>query len=204
MMAMRCFRPRLITVAIGSLVTALGAALPATAQAPVGCNETIDTRTTELGCWETASQELGSLPSGPLFWYLYNYPTRAAAEGNRDARGTVVQSFGRVWLFSIERGGWRASWKEGGRCRAAQCRPVQRIYGTLHGSGEHPRDAIDDSSARGAGSVVHAFRITMSRDVSRNHRSATETWRRRAGGTADAPEYRWEEQAQSSCSGSAR
>jgi hypothetical protein len=107
-MAMRCFRPRLITVAIGSLVTALGAALPATAQAPVGCNETIDTRTTELGCWETASQELGSLPSGPLFWYLYNYPTRAAAEGNRDARGTVVQSFGRVWLFSIEGGGWRA------------------------------------------------------------------------------------------------
>lgn len=46
-------------------------------------------------------------PRGPLYWHLDAYPARAAAETARDARGTVAESFGRVWLFTIAEAGWR-------------------------------------------------------------------------------------------------
>ena len=56
----------------------------------------------EFGCFITATQELGVLPSGaPIFWRIDAFPTRAAAERARTANGTVVESLGRVWLFTI-------------------------------------------------------------------------------------------------------
>ena len=75
----------------------------------VGCNETIAERKAELGCWQTSSEELGSLPRVPLFWHLYNYSSRAAAEKNKGLREAVVESFGKVWLFGIEGRGYRPS-----------------------------------------------------------------------------------------------
>ena len=50
---------------------------------------------------------LAGLPPGPLYWHLDAYPTRAAAETARDARGTVAESFGRTWLFTVAEAGWR-------------------------------------------------------------------------------------------------
>ena len=56
----------------------------------------------EFGCFITATQELGVLPSGaPIFWRIDAFPTRAAAERAKTASGTVVESLGRVWLFTI-------------------------------------------------------------------------------------------------------
>ncbi|MGA8618004.1 MAG: hypothetical protein WB660_05725 [Candidatus Sulfotelmatobacter sp.] len=46
---------------------------------------------------------------GPVFWHLYNYPTRAVAEAAKGPRGTVVEAFGRVWLYTIEEEGWHPS-----------------------------------------------------------------------------------------------
>ena len=63
-------------------------------------------RTGELGCWIAAHTELGVLPRGPIFWHLYTYPTRAAAEAARGPRGTVVESLGKVWLLAIDVDGW--------------------------------------------------------------------------------------------------
>jgi hypothetical protein len=40
-----------------------------------------------------------------LFWHLYNYSTRGAAEAAKAARGTVVESFGKVWLYTIAKEG---------------------------------------------------------------------------------------------------
>ena len=51
--------------------------------------------------------ELGQLPRAPIFWHLDSYPTRAAAEAAKGPRGTVVESLGRVWLFTIDVAGWR-------------------------------------------------------------------------------------------------
>ena len=55
-----------------------------------------------LGCFITAREELGALPSAPpLFWHLDTYPTVAAARAAAGARGTVVESLGKIWLFTI-------------------------------------------------------------------------------------------------------
>lgn len=66
-----------------------------------------------FGCFITARQELGPLSAVPaLYWHLDTYATRAAAEHARGSRSTVVESLGRVWLFSIAPADWRS---RGGR-----------------------------------------------------------------------------------------
>ena len=50
---------------------------------------------------------LGVLRDGPLFWDLYTYPTSTAAAAARGPRGTVAESFGKHWLFTIEVRDWR-------------------------------------------------------------------------------------------------
>ncbi len=85
---------------------ALAAPQPLGAQVPGGCNTPVAERTSPIGCYVAASKALDSLPPGPLFWYLYNYPTRAAAEAAGGPRGTVVESFGRVWLYVVTDSGW--------------------------------------------------------------------------------------------------
>jgi quercetin dioxygenase-like cupin family protein len=66
-------------------------------------------RTGELGCWITVEAELGKLPEGAIFWHLDTYATRADADAARGPRGTVVESLGRVWLFTIDVTGRRPS-----------------------------------------------------------------------------------------------
>ena len=79
------------------------------AQVPGGCNTPVSQRLSEVGCYLTATEVLGALPQGPLFWHLYAYPTRAAAETAKGPRGTIVESFGKVWLYTIAESEWRAS-----------------------------------------------------------------------------------------------
>ena len=79
------------------------------AQVPGGCNTPVSERTSEVGCYLTATEVLGTLPQGALFWHLYVYPTRAAAETAKGPRGTVVESFEKVWLYTIAESEWRAS-----------------------------------------------------------------------------------------------
>jgi hypothetical protein len=62
------------------------------------------------GSREIATSVLGTLPQVPLFWHLVTYPDRTAAEAARDkSRGTVVESFGKVWLFTIAQNDWHSS-----------------------------------------------------------------------------------------------
>jgi hypothetical protein len=64
----------------------------------------------ELGCFITPRQELGRLPKdSALYWHLDAYPTRAAAQVAKGPRGTVVESLGRTWLFTIAGARWRPS-----------------------------------------------------------------------------------------------
>jgi len=98
----------------GVLLIALAAfALPAAAlhaQTPdVTCVPVAERAGRAFGCFITARQELGRLPARPaLYWHLDSYATRTAAERARGARSTVVESLGRIWLFTIAPGEWRA------------------------------------------------------------------------------------------------
>jgi quercetin dioxygenase-like cupin family protein len=66
-----------------------------------GCRP-ISKRTGEAGCWIIVNAALGKLPPRPMFWHLDTYPTRAAAETAKRPHGAVVESFGKVWLFTID------------------------------------------------------------------------------------------------------
>ena len=61
-----------------------------------------------FGCFITAREELGKLSATPaLYWHLDTYPSVTAARAARDKRSTVVESYGRVWLFTIAPGDWK-------------------------------------------------------------------------------------------------
>ncbi|SRR6266571_2698454 len=97
--------PKPIFAAIlGSLV--LAGAFPASAQHHISCRPVAE-RTGDVGCWIMARQALGQLPQAPLYWHLDSYPTRAAAEADRGAHGTVVEAAGKVWLLTIAETAWR-------------------------------------------------------------------------------------------------
>ena len=74
---------------------------------PAGCSTPVSERKTETGCYTTAETSLGVLPSGALFWHLYAYPSRAAAEAARGPKATVAESFGKHWVFTIADESWR-------------------------------------------------------------------------------------------------
>ncbi len=82
-------------------------AQPRAGNVPGGCSDPAEGRNDRVGCYLTATQELGELPSEPLFWHVYTFPDRLAADAERTGRSTVVEAFGRTWLYSIEPEGWR-------------------------------------------------------------------------------------------------
>jgi quercetin dioxygenase-like cupin family protein len=44
-----------------------------------------------------------------VFWHVYQYPSRVAAQAVKPPQTTVVESFGNVWLFAIADSKWQAS-----------------------------------------------------------------------------------------------
>lgn len=95
----------LVLIAFLLIPTALTAI--ASAQNPGACTMPVSERKSEVGCYLTATDALGALGPAPVFWYLDVFPTRAAAEAARGPRGTVVESFGKVWVYTIAEKEWR-------------------------------------------------------------------------------------------------
>ena len=95
--------------------TALASQVAKAPEALRGCDRPTSERKTETGCYTTAETPLGVLPAGPMFWHLYTYPSRAAAEAARGPRGTVTESFGKHWLFTIAEESWRPVGGDGSR-----------------------------------------------------------------------------------------
>ena len=87
---------------LGTQLLAQGVAVPGDPCKPVSA------RTQEIGCWILAENPVGELAKPQVFWHLDEYPTRAAAEADKGPRGTVVESFGKVWLMTIEDENWRS------------------------------------------------------------------------------------------------
>jgi quercetin dioxygenase-like cupin family protein len=75
----------------------------------------------KLGCFVIATQLVGKLSNAPVYWHLHQYPTRAAAEGAaKEAHGSVVESYGKMWLLNIA----EATWKPAGGQRIARVGPL--------------------------------------------------------------------------------
>jgi quercetin dioxygenase-like cupin family protein len=104
----------------------LGGAEPARTQVPGRCELPVSQRAGgDVGCYVTATEPLGAIPAGPVYWHLYNYSTRAAAEAARGPNSTVVGSFDKVWLYTIAEQGWQPSNGE----RVAVIGPLAMVAG---------------------------------------------------------------------------
>jgi quercetin dioxygenase-like cupin family protein len=103
----------------GTAVPALGQ-VPGPAVGAQGCFPVSERAGREVGCWRMANEQLGKLTQPAVYWHLDNYPDRAAAEAAKGPRGTVIESLGRVWLFTIADAGWRPS----GGVRVAEVGPL--------------------------------------------------------------------------------
>jgi quercetin dioxygenase-like cupin family protein len=79
-------------------------------QPDVSCVPVSERGQRETGCFITAREELGALPASPaLYWHIDTYASAAAANAAKGARGTVVESLGKPWLFTIAPQEWRAT-----------------------------------------------------------------------------------------------
>jgi hypothetical protein len=58
-------------------------------------------RISEVGCYVDANEPLGELPTEPIFWHIYNFPSRAAADSAKPLHWTVIESFGKIWLYAM-------------------------------------------------------------------------------------------------------
>jgi quercetin dioxygenase-like cupin family protein len=98
--------PRGLMVLVGTACL-----LATTASGQTATCEPIEQRNgREFGCFITARQDLGALPrDSALYWHIDAFPSEAKATTARSARGTVVHSLGRIWLFTIGDSAWRAS-----------------------------------------------------------------------------------------------
>jgi hypothetical protein len=111
--SVKSHQPLRTLASLGALVTVLfaaqaGVAQTATSNVTGGCETPVSKRTTETGCYLLAAESLETLPAGQLFWHLYTYPTRAAAEtARKGSAGTIVESLGKIWLFAIAASSWR-------------------------------------------------------------------------------------------------
>lgn len=79
---LRCANYGLVLVFFA--LASITATIAVSAQVPGGCDTPVSQRTGEAGCHLAATEALGLLPKGPLFWHLYMYPTRLAAEAAKD------------------------------------------------------------------------------------------------------------------------
>ena len=109
-------RPSSSWVALACLAVTFAASQEASAQI---CRP-VSERTGQLGCWITANAALGHLPRAAIFWHLDTYQSRAEAEAAKGPHGTVVESFGKMWLLTIDVAGWRPS----GGVRVAEIGPL--------------------------------------------------------------------------------
>jgi quercetin dioxygenase-like cupin family protein len=108
----------LISTAVSLVLISPGSLL---AQTEGTCVPVSERAGREFGCFITAREELGALPAQPpLYWHLDTFPTTAAARAAKGPRGTVVESLGRIWLFTIA----EAEYRPAGGTRVTRIGPL--------------------------------------------------------------------------------
>jgi quercetin dioxygenase-like cupin family protein len=111
-------RRRPLAVTLAFIIATSGFALMHSALGQLnrpGCVPIAQREGREIGCYILVHEHLGQLPEGPVFWSLYTFPNRAAAEEVKRPGETVFEALGKIWLAHVgnndgqNRGGERAA-----------------------------------------------------------------------------------------------
>jgi quercetin dioxygenase-like cupin family protein len=97
------------TIAMSAFTVVVARAQLAGTRIPGGCDVPASERAGSTGCYLVATAPLGKLPSASVFWHLYRYPSRAAAEAAKGPNSTVVESLGHLWVYTIAGKDWKPS-----------------------------------------------------------------------------------------------
>lgn len=120
--------PRQLTLMLGAAMLAALAPLAAQAQATSRMCAGESGETPGPACL-VGHEDLGPLPAGALYWNLYAFADPQSAERVRPPHGTVVQAFGKTWLFNL---GGEGRALEGGRLlRAVGPLPMEGVEGEV-------------------------------------------------------------------------
>jgi hypothetical protein len=71
-------------------------------------------------------KKIKELPAGPLFWRLENFPTLAQAQAAAGGTSLVVESAGKVWLFTLGAPGGSST----GGTKIAEVGPLPKVVAT--------------------------------------------------------------------------
>src|SRR5689334_14017391 len=112
-------------IAVWLLISMAAPLNAADALPEVHCVPVAQRSSEKLGCWITGREVLGELPQTPLYWHVYEYPSRVDADSAKGKRGSVVESYGKIWLFSIADAKWTAT---GGK-KVARIGPLPIAHG---------------------------------------------------------------------------
>jgi quercetin dioxygenase-like cupin family protein len=108
--------PGVVSIVFSSACNSAGPP-PAEAAAPIAaassvpgrCMTPVADRASDTGCYLSATVSLGLLPTHPLYWHVYSYPTPGEAEAAKQRNAVVVEAFDKVWLYTIAAAEWRPS-----------------------------------------------------------------------------------------------
>jgi quercetin dioxygenase-like cupin family protein len=109
-----------LTVGLAVLAGPVLAQSPATPSIDTRCKPA-NQQTGEIGCHILAQRPLPQFSDTPVYWHLDTFPSRNVAEAAATPSSTVVESHGKVWLFTLGSRGWRPS----GGDRVAEVGPLQ-------------------------------------------------------------------------------
>jgi mannose-6-phosphate isomerase-like protein (cupin superfamily) len=102
----------------------------------------------ELSVKPLAEKKVSELPAGPLYWRIENVDTKSHADSMAGPYSLVVESDGRVWLFTL---GARETPVSTGAVKVADVGPVPRI------DAAHYLLRINDASGpSGSATSVHS------------------------------------------------
>jgi len=93
-----------------------------------------------------ADMTIVDLPRAPIYWHLDTFPTRVAADAAKGPQGTVVETFGQVWLFTLA----EAEWRPTGGTRVATIGPLR-----VRAGGRYTASYMQASTPPGFQTDVH-------------------------------------------------
>jgi quercetin dioxygenase-like cupin family protein len=71
-------------------------------------------------------KKVTTLPAGPLFWRLENFPTLEQAKAAEGPHALVAEAAGKVWLFTLDKSGGASP----GGTRVAEVGPIPKVTAT--------------------------------------------------------------------------
>ena len=97
----------LLWAVVAASVVQASPSVQSAAGVPGACEESAQMHAGKAGCYLVATTSLGVLSAPSVYWHLYEYGGRAEAEAAAAPRSTVVESQGRMWVYTIADKQWQ-------------------------------------------------------------------------------------------------